>query len=576
MHHYFDYLADPVTGAPQIGIIARFFIGSIEQNAFADANGTSLITAQSDANGRFDCWIAEGVYDVIYYDGTTPILNRPQYQAMSPDQIDDAKDRANHVGTQSAATITITQDGTASLTRTVESKVNERYSLTDKGDMADAAIALNRVATDKSSGGKVHVPQGHWHFSNGFTFSGQRLRLEGDGANLSVFEFEPSLSGKAAIEYNNTSPGGLYQGVVSGFGFFSGNSVGKTAIRLINHANVEVSHIGIPENSWPGSNSVGLHVQGRQALHFHNSEISCSRPVLISKNTLWPTLNTDHFKIDHVELTTTQNDGKVIEIENGVMITTCTFKNMALCKGKYGFYWNDNSSLGASYGLVIEKMRREQSTDPDGHSIYLATSNQVLQNLVIRDCYLDLEQNGIFLRGARRVLIENTLFAMGPTKTAIDMEFQPGSSLLLVNCTFDGAAMAFTNARCVRRIDSGRGLTEEWVYDADSSAGSILSDANHGGVPKSLGINEAVPISDQTSIGHILISTSEDLLAMFGLHGPSHKVSEFINASGLFSSIKDNSGTINIYWDASNARYMLQNRRPEPISVSIFMIGANL
>lgn len=469
------------------------------------------------------------------------------------------------------------QSGTGSLARTVQDKLRDFMSIADKGTTADALAALQDAEADLNAGGALHIPKGTWTLSGTFTADGQRLNIKGDGQNVSLISFAPA-SADVAIEYNNVSSGGLYQGSIVGLGFTSGNTVDKTAIYLRNCADTEVSHIGIATGGWQGSGSIGLQTLGRQSLHFHNSEIACARPLVISQNPVFTSLNTDHYLIERCELTTTETTGKAIEFADGVMITTCCLRNLALTGGKYGIYWNDTTSVGSSYNLVIDQVRREQSADATGYSIYLATASRNMQNLTIKDCYLDQAQNGIYLRNCLRVTIQNTVFAMNAGETAIDMTFVAGSSLTMINCTFNaGATVTLTTARCVRREHvTGIGFVEEWVYDAGFSAGAISSDVYLGGVPFSLANTATAAIADNTFTGFILVSTSEDVSAIYCLSATTGTVSEISDPFGFFTNTVSTPSRYNIYWDAGTSRYRIENLRGVTATISVLRLGANV
>ncbi len=466
------------------------------------------------------------------------------------------------------------QSGTGSLARTVQSKLRDFMSLADKGTTADALTALQDAETDLSAGGRVHVPKASWTLSGTFTADGQRMNIFGDGANVSNFVFNPA-STDVAIEYNNPAAGGMYQGSIEGIGFTSSNSVDKTAIRLVNCADVTIQRVGIAGGGWLGTGSIGIKTEGRQTLRIIECQINCARPIVFGQNAAFTTLNTDHYLVDYCELTTNLSTGSNIEFENNVMHTNTTLRNLALTSGKYGIYWNATSSPGASYALNIENIRTEQGADATGYSIYLADSTNTLQTLTIRNAMLDNNRNGIYLRRCQRVVMENVFFNQGAGKTALDMTFIAGSRLILINCTKQpSSTMTLTNARCIRRESiTDVGFVEEWIYDAGFSSGAIESDVYHGGKPFALNVDDVVPIADNTFTGFVLVSTSEDVSAIYCLRGTNNTTLEVADPNAFFTPTVGSANQYNIYWDAGTSRYVIQSKRPVNANVSVYRIG---
>lgn len=465
--------------------------------------------------------------------------------------------------------IPYTPAGTGAVATTVQSKLRETVSVKDFG--AVALEALNNAATELSDGGNLKLPKGTYTLSDKFAFTGQRLNIEGDGRNVSVISYSPASTG-IALEYNNPAAGGLYQGSIKNIGFSSGNSVDKTAIVLQNTADCEVHDIGIAYGAWAGTGSIGIRTYGRQTLSVRNCQIACARPVVFSQNPLFTSLNTDHYIVEHCELSTTLSTGSCIEFENGVMHTNTTLRNLALTGGKNGILWNDTTSVGASYSLWIENIRTEQAADATGWSIDLQTTGQTLQTVAIKNAYLDTGRNGIRLRKAQNITLENVFFSQ-TSGTQLDVTMVAGSRLVLINCFFQtGGTKTITNGRCVRRSQdySIQGHTiEEWVYDGAAYAGGEYSDTYHHGAPVTLANGATLLLgAAASSTGFVFITSSEDVNAIFTLMGPTAATREVSDPDGFFSTVKNTASAYNVYHEAGN--YYLQNNRGLTTTVSVF------
>jgi hypothetical protein len=578
------YRALDANGNPYAGAKWNFYIGSetgtgtttrqaIYTNAAMDVEHTNPVVA--DAGGKFPNIFGDASlrYRGILTNATGSVV----VHDINPINSTVLAELAESGG---SANVGFIAAGTGSIARDMQAARRDILTLADKATTANALTGLQNVNTDNQSGVSLNIPKGTWVLPSKFTANGQRFNAEGEGRNVAIISYTPTLAG-TALEFNHSATaGGMYQGSLNNVGFTSGNTVDKTAIALVNCADFELTGIAIPTGAWQGSGSIGVYIRGRQSVNFHTAEIACARPLVIGKNPVFTSLNTDHFMIGGggvLELTTTLTTGKCIEFEPDVMITTCQLSNLALPGGKYGIYWSESGSAGASYGLVIEKLRREQADDATGYSVYLDAGSQVLQSLVIRDSYMDQNQNGIYLRKAQRVVLDNVIFAQGVGSGLIpvNMTFIAGSSLTLINCRSNtGVAMQLTNAVCVRRENvTNIGFVEEWVFKADSRSGAIVSDTMLGGVPFTLAVDEVKEISDNLCNMFIDIFTSEDVAATYHLAQTTLTVTEISDWAGFFTNTKDTPSRVNIYWDAGTSRYVIQNKRASSLTVSILRRG---
>ncbi|VVE74041.1 hypothetical protein PCA31118_04667 [Pandoraea captiosa] len=467
------------------------------------------------------------------------------------------------------------QSGTGSVGRTLAKRAADMLSVADKGNPSNLTTALTNIAADLTNGGIAYVPRGGWTLQGTYTFSGQRLRIIGEGQNSSQIIYSPTSAG-VALAFNNGSAGGVYQGRISGIGFSSdpSNTVAKTAISLVNCADFEVSRIGIAGGNWPGD-SIGIRSYGRQTLSLHHCEIACARPLVFSKNATWPTLNTDHYDVFRCEISSTSATRAAIEFEDGVAFSTTTLRNLAITGGKDGILWNDTTSTAASFGLGIHTVRFEQGMDPAGYCINLASTAQTLQTLTIRDVTLDTVRNGIRLRRAQRVLMENVSFNMGAGKVALDMTFEAGSRLTLINCySQTGATFTLTNAKCIRReMNAAGALNEEWIFDDGGMGGVQQSGVARGGVPFTLAATGNAALATNAFVGHVDIMNSQGVAATFLLAGTNGITFEVADGAGQFSATKGTASSTNVYYDAATATYRVENNRGMTLNYAASLRG---
>lgn len=465
---------------------------------------------------------------------------------------------------------------TGAIARTLGARGRDTLHLSDAGTTADMLTALNRIFAGYPAGFKCQVEAGTWTLSGTASFTGQRMTLQGKGRQVSIISFQPGAA-DVALEVNEPSVGGSNQGEISGLGFTGGaNTQDKTAIRLVNVANYSVSHIGISTGAWLGD-SIGIKTEGRQFHHIHDCEIACARPIVIGNNVTFPSLSSDHSVLERLELIGTSATRPVVEFEDGTSFANTTLRNVAVVGGQHGVYWNDTTSIAAGFSLKIDGFRSEQGLDSAAYSLYLASTAQTLQNLLVENAKFDAGRNGVYLRNVQKATFTNCSFD-STAGTAINMTFVAGSRLTLINCVRPlSGAITLTSARCVRRENvTGVGFIEEWVYDSGFSAGAMSSDAYHGGVTFNVAVGATAPIADNTFTGFVMVTEAvENVSAIFHLSGTTQTTAEVADTAGFFSNASGTASSNNIYWDAGSSRYLIRNNRAVQCTYSVLRLGTS-
>lgn len=507
----------------------------------------------------------------------------PTTEILSPGVYEDFADTSDVTKGDALVGVKLTESNSAERT---QHDLNEEKIRTPADYSDTLATALATFNTNKAAGGRLRIPAGTHFLTTGAVFDGQRCNLAGEGRQVSILDFRPA-GADAALTYNNVSAGGMYQGSITGFGFNGGpNTQVKTAIKLVNTANVEVSNIGIAGGTWLGE-SIGLHTAGRQSLKFSYSEIVCDRPVVCSKNATYPSLCTDHFVFEHLELIGTSATRPVVEFEPDVMHTNTTFRNIAWVGGKNGLEWLEAGSAGTSYMLTIDQGRFEQAinTSGIGYCVRLEGTTRGLQSLAIRDTYFGTDsatprhREGLYLRRVQNVTLENCWFAQEAGRIAIDMTFEAGCRLTLINCFIDSAAtFTLTNARCISKTTAANRISGEWVYDpgtqAGFSSGEVSNDVYNTGTAITIPNASYITIASQTFVGYVFISTDEDFGALFFLKGATGGSTEVNDPDAVFTNAVGGVNSYNVYWDAGSTSYRLQNNRTVGNhAVRVFRIG---
>lgn len=317
---------------------------------------------------------------------------------------------------------------------------------------------------------KINVPSGSTRISSGYTFSGQRHNIVGDGPNVSVLVFDAPAYGPAITLYT-PEKGGQYQSSIRDIGFFSSSVIEKVAISLVNVANINIERVAIPDGGWQGPMSVGIKAQGRQFIRIRDCDISCAHPVVIGSNPIINSLAADYLNVTSCELNCTSKDGAAFEVQSAAIMSNLTIRDTALIGGSAGFrYLDDSAPISPNTNIQFENIRIEQGATQNGWSFNLESKNNSIQSLLFTNVRMDNSRNGIRVRNVQRLTLVNCDFDQVGERVLLDMLGVPGSVLTMINCW--GQSGGRVNIRKMRRLqgagDDIGGLIspfEIWVYD---------------------------------------------------------------------------------------------------------------
>jgi hypothetical protein len=115
------------------------------------------------------------------------------------------------------------------------------------------------------------------------------------------------------------------------------------------------------------------------------------------------------------------NGQPCVNISDGIVLSQVTFDgHQAWVGGNYGLYWVNTTAVNASNGLFISGVRTEQTSDPNGYSIYIDSTPAEPQNVMITGLYGDPGRNGLYLRGTYWMAVQN--FIYGGNLIALDAD----------------------------------------------------------------------------------------------------------------------------------------------------------
>lgn len=447
----------------------------------------------------------------------------------------------------------------------------------------DSAIAAASAAA--GNGGMIYFPAGSYKITSGVSnaYSGQRW--VGAGSKATLFVFAPTANG-TCVQLGAGVAETVRAGI-KGIGFYSSDSTYKKVALdvawcsepLIEDIAVGGSVVVSGTLMWSGATSVGLRTRGHEAARFRDITIAADVPIQISQGysrASYANIDIDHFNFHNLYLLANANP--CVLIDSGVNLTQVSFTGQqAWVLGTAGIKWVDTTTSIVGNGLVIENLRTEQGTDATAYSIDLE-HNTGLYNVVLRNPYLDPGRKGVKLRKVNYAVIDQAMYGGSLECLNVDSTV---NVLDIRDCYWQaGSTASISGQRIIRSAPfnpNSAPLSHTVLYDVSSNtknneihdgvlSATAISVANGGGVAN-LGPTGTTAV--------IVIATSIGTLAMFSLNGTNNTTSELLDPAGQFSAAKGTAGSTNVYWDAGNARYEIQNNSgTNPMKYVIVQLGS--
>lgn len=413
-----------------------------------------------------------------------------------------------------------------------------------------------------AAGGRVHVPAGPHPLSSGYVFAGQRLNMIGDGPNVSTFVFDAPARG-AAVTLNTPGEGGQYQSSIRDIGFVAAGEEQKTAVHLVNAANINLERLAIPAGGWLGKSAIGIRTQGRQFIRVRDCDIACARPMVVGPNPSVPSLAADYLSISSCEFSCTIPDGAAIDVEDGATMANMSLRDSALTGGAVGFRYVDQSPpIAPNMNLEFENIRTEQGADSDGWSFQLESKNNTIQSVIMANVRMDNRRNGLKLRNVQRATLINCDIDQSEGHVALDMIGVPGSVLTMVNCWAQSSGrLRIQRMKKVTglRSDIGSpiGPFEIWVYDDGDDQPFVAGNAWSAGSTIRIRPGEYHVICRNDCVGKIDIYASNGVSAGFRLFGTNNVSFKVDDPAGQFGTVYGKAGTTNVAYH--DGYYVVQN-----------------
>jgi hypothetical protein len=313
-------------------------------------------------------------------------------------------------------------------------------------------------------GGIVYFPTGNYYITGPLHIKKHRTHILGAGIYAATIIFNPASS--SPLFDLNASPGVLYQCSIRNLGLLGMGEQQKIAIRATDTSELIVENIAVFV-SWQGNTSIGLQLRGRDLGTIRKVNIFADRPISIEENPNSKDIALDHYHFEDLYLAPQMPTESCIHIAPQINLTNITLDGTnAFVLGKHGIYWDDpNPPTATSLYLNFQNIRREQSQDPNGYTIFI---NHYVQNVLLQNVSADTYAKGFFFRNVRYLTLQNCFYPGQPATTPQPEAFNADQTcwdIILQNCFFQvGSTVSIQGLEEVFSLQKYAGAFPATIY----------------------------------------------------------------------------------------------------------------
>lgn len=463
------------------------------------------------------------------------------------------------------------QEGSGAVPRTFLDRARDIVSVKDFGckgnGVADDTSCIQAAINAVAASGRVHFPKGNYKVTSTVTVSNNGVHLTGDGPYATQITFAPTANGSALKIINGSSV--IYQGSVRDMAFRSDDlTYVKTAIEVVDSSGYLIDNIVIGgsvvvgrSGFWADSSnrSIGIRTRGREAASFRNIYNFANKPIVISPNpNAGIQISADHFNFHNLYLGCAANP--CVTVESGSVLTQVSFTGyQAWVAGHGGFYWVDATKPGASNGLLLQNVRYENPTDATKYFVRIESASGVQQLQIIGGQTGGV--NGFYLRGINQARFASFTFgltgyeAMNADTTVLEMTFDSNFWQTGTTATLTGLQIAHK----APTLASGPLPSTGYIIKAPTGSYDEINEGTVAAKEVTLAASGTYVIGGLQQTGLIMITTRDNVTALYILRGAAGTVAEVSDIDNYFTPTQGTPNKFNVYWDAGASKYVVVN-----------------
>ena len=461
----------------------------------------------------------------------------------------------------------------------------------------DDTTAFQSAINAAGTNARIYVPGGgNFLITNTLQIDDDRVHIIGDGIGASRILFNPTAHDKIAFKFSKTSS------LLTGCSirdltiYTSSLTYRKTAIQIVDTSNFVVDNVeitgtvgspatGFCDTDNSSGSSKGIHTKGRDGLRVHNVFVYADYPLYIDKNpnisgSPRPLEDIDQANFHNCIFRPNSNLRPCINIVDGVAFAQVSFTGQqAWVGGTYGIYWNSTTSDSSCAGLVLENVRYEQAAATTAYAVYLVTNYAGgLQQIQLRNVYVGEGASGFYFRKCQSVSLQNVYVV---TDTLEQLNVDSGvNEIEALNCFWQvGGTVSVTDQTLLYempRYPNAMPLPNTFRY---TNANNVKRDqrisSSLSGPSITLAVNDIVTLAaNDDMVGLLVVVSSGNTVGMFAVGGSSNSVQEISDPSSYYSVTKDTNGAVNVYHDATDDSYKIQNKRSGTLTFRTHLIGS--
>lgn len=572
---FIDASGNPISG----GTVEFYLTGTTTPTpVYSDSIGTPLGTSVT-LNARGEPQSAGGTAVNIYYDEAVIyklIRKDADGVPVAPTQ-DPFSFSLSSAGVAATGTLT-----SLSLANHFAMRITLKHFGATANGVADDTTAMTTALSTLGANSTIRLTDGTYLFTSEILVSNDRVNIVGDGVHATTILFAPTADG-ALFTLKKTPATTINQCSIRDLSIYSNDSTyAKTALDLYDISLCLFENISISGSVVFGSggywrkssdaSSIGIRTHGRDTSAFRNILVYADRPIFISPlDTAGIEISADHFNFHNCYLSAAEN--RIVTIQPGCVVTQLSFTGFqAWVGGTGGLQWVDPTAPGASNGVDLENVRYEGSTDTASYFIRIDTASAV-QSLVVRGGQSGV-CNGIYLRNVSNVLFDSYWYtnaageALNVDGTVYPITFKNAYWQTGSTASYSGLQLVYSMPNAVSMPLPSDGLL---TLSSTTSYNTVIN-GTIGETSLVMASGAVASIGSSTQRGFVFITTSLDVSAIFYLKGPTGSTAEVSDPDGFFSVTPGTAG-FNVYWDAGDNRYEIENNTGAERTVKIARIG---